>query len=182
MKKVDYLKQWKKEHPEQCRKYDKKYYEAHKELIRERAKGYNKKYCETHKEQRRRYQKQYVKEHRGQARQAVFEKLGNKCSNPNCAVIGGMTDVRALQIDHINGGGTKEIRSFTNSTNYCKFVLKQINTGSKKYQLLCANCNWIKRHENNENHPKNLLELAEACKKPVKRKRMRRWKAKLKSD
>jgi len=77
-------------------------------------------------------------------RHAALEKLGGKCSR--C----GFTDSRALQIDHVNGGGKKEIlRGWR--------WIKKIVTDPTGYQLLCANCNWIKRHErgegNQQKHP-----------------------------
>ena len=80
----------------------------------------------------------------------IFALLGNKCSSPNCAVVGGMKDLRALQIDHINGGGAKEWRIMHSPETYYKHILGQLKIGSKDYQLLCANCNWIKRVENKE--------------------------------
>lgn len=69
----------------------------------------------------------------------IFALLGDKCMR--C----GFNDKRALQIDHINGGGKKQIRSMT-WVNYYKFVIKNPTL----FQTLCANCNWIKRAENNE--------------------------------
>ena len=84
----------------------------------------------------------------------IFQLLGNRC------VRCGFLDIRALQIDHVNGGGTNErriagtTRTQTHSSNnlyyYYKYVLEKIQNGSKDYQLLCANCNWIKRWENKE--------------------------------
>ena len=74
---------------------------------------------------------------------AILELLGKKC------VRCGFEDDRALQIDHVNGGGVKEKKKMTGGTYYV-FVVKRILAGSKKYQVLCANCNWIKRFENNE--------------------------------
>ena len=71
----------------------------------------------------------------------ALETLGNKC------VRCGFSDPRALQIDHINGGGSKEMKSKGNYKIYRDIVLGNLNG----YQALCANCNWIKRHENNEN-------------------------------
>lgn len=59
----------------------------------------------------------------------------------------GFTDWRALQIDHLNGGGHKER---TASKNSQKVLLSNILNNPEKYQLLCANCNWIKRYENKE--------------------------------
>ena len=84
------------------------------------------------------------------AKEKLFEILGGKrCSNPNCAVPGGMTDERALQFDHINGDGHKEQDRFGTRR---LMVFKHIKDPDvkNKIQVLCANCNWIKRHENNE--------------------------------
>ena len=75
-------------------------------------------------------------------RATTLEMLGGKC------VRCGFSDSRALQIDHINGGGTKDIRS--SSGSYSKKVQKSFAEDEGMYQLLCANCNWIKRSENNE--------------------------------
>lgn len=72
----------------------------------------------------------------------VFRLLGDKC------VRCGFMDIRALQIDHVNGGGLKEKRGTPKS--YYMLVLKSIERGEQKYQLLCANCNWIKAYENHE--------------------------------
>ena len=74
------------------------------------------------------------------SRQEVVDLLGGKCKR--C----GFTDIRALQIDHINGGGYKEIRDIS-SKQRLKLVIEAIKNKVNKYQLLCANCNWIKRYE-----------------------------------
>jgi hypothetical protein len=73
-------------------------------------------------------------------RKEIFNKFGNKCIK--C----GFSDIRALQIDHVYGGGDKE-RKIVGNLQFYRLVLRD-TTG--KYQLLCANCNWIKRIENNE--------------------------------
>lgn len=68
--------------------------------------------------------------------------LGGKCCR--C----GFADRRALQIDHVNGGGKSELLKYGGgSSTYLKKVL---SAPAGIYQLLCANCNWIKRWENNE--------------------------------
>lgn len=56
----------------------------------------------------------------------------------------GFDDPRALQIDHVNGNGCK-----TPFNNY-NLAAKMIRALPGSYQLLCANCNWIKRAERNE--------------------------------
>jgi hypothetical protein len=77
--------------------------------------------------------------------------LGNKCANHNCPIPRETMDIRLLQIDHVNGGGCKEAKKFPNRASQNKFILQQIKSGSKDYQLLCVYCNWKKRIENNEN-------------------------------
>jgi RNase P subunit RPR2 len=105
----------------------------------------------THRDEFRRTLRKTSKIRRSELRLEIIHLLGNRCSNPNCAVIGGMTDIRALQIDHVNGGRSKERRGRAGADEmYYKHILEQIKAGSKDYQLLCANCNWIKRYEKNE--------------------------------
>lgn len=97
-------------------------------------------YRERHREQWRKYYIKYTQDLRTKA----FERLGNKC------VRCGITDWRVLQIDHINGGGCKE-RANTSSGTICKRIIEMPEEELKqKYQLLCANDNWLKRWENQE--------------------------------
>ena len=78
-------------------------------------------------------------------RQEVLSFLGNRCMK--C----GIDDFRVLQIDHINGNGYKERKQFKLDGNgtikYYRHILEVRGEG---YQLLCANCNWIKRYEQQE--------------------------------
>lgn len=80
------------------------------------------------------------------ARKSVFELFGNKCKR--C----GFADERALQIDHVEGlGVSTEKRLRMGETGLVLYLaLIDGRRDLSKYQLLCANCNWIKRHENNE--------------------------------
>lgn len=85
-----------------------------------------------------------VKSKQDELKLAVFNKLGHVCSS--C----GYSDKRALQIDHVNGGGNQEHKRIKNA---CGFLKKVIADTNNEYQILCANCNWIKRMENKE-HPR----------------------------
>src|SRR5690349_15325290 len=72
-------------------------------------------------------------------RAKVLDLLGGVCRY--C----GYSDTRVLQIDHVNGkSGNKER---TGSQLYTK-ILRTEDTNN--YQLLCPNCNFIKRHTNSE--------------------------------
>ncbi len=75
----------------------------------------------------------------------VLEKLGGKCAK--C----GLDDYRTLQIDHIDGCGSAEIKALGLDKMYRKILIDPSG-----YQILCANCNWIKAFENNEFKRKGL--------------------------
>ena len=93
---------------------------------------------------RYRYQFGYQREYKRRQRNAILEALGGKCSK--C----GFQDKRALQIDHINGDGARERKIGEYKGGFEKHVLQSFLRGDNVYQLLCANCNWIKRFEKNE--------------------------------
>ena len=78
------------------------------------------------------------------AKTRAFEVMGNKCNR--C----GITDWRVLQIDHVFADRRADKHLIGhNICHYYKKVIDPVNVG--RYQLLCANCNWIKRVENKEN-------------------------------
>ena len=87
-------------------------------------------------------------------RMTLLELLGNKCSNPKCLVPDGCKDVRCLQLDHVNGGGFKERKRFGHVNMMYRYYYKYQDEAIKYLQILCANCNWIKRYENGENKPR----------------------------
>lgn len=146
------------------RNYQKEYYERNKERIKERSRKYwkdhrdegikkrkeyynkNKDKClksvKEYKENNRDKVIQYQRNKNHEERKELLNLLGSKC------VKCGYNDWRALQIDHINGGGRKEILNF--GSKYRKIIKQKIIEGSKDYQILCANCNRIKVFENGE--------------------------------
>ena len=149
------MKQTREEQLEKKREYSKKYYIRNKEKIdlknreyfinnkekiKQYNKGWNKQYFQKNKDKFRKYAKQ----HHRDIRKKLINLMGGKC------VRCGFCDERALQIDHINGGGYKE-RKGSSSQNFNRRAIRSIESKEGKFQLLCANCNWIKRHENNEN-------------------------------
>lgn len=72
--------------------------------------------------------------------QALFA-LGGRCTRCD------NRDYRCLQLDHIHGGGKKDTRK---SYYRYLFIIHNTEEARKEFQILCANCNWIKRYENNE--------------------------------
>lgn len=119
----EYMRKRRKENPElreRERKYRREYYQRNKEKIRSRE-----------------------KESRRKLRRQVIEMMGDKC------VICGFDDWRGLQIDHINGGGTKEFKKLWADGIYRK-IRDNPHLIGVEYQLLCATHNQIKRYENKE--------------------------------
>jgi predicted restriction endonuclease len=90
-------------------------------------------------EKNRARNRSFVKIYYFQVRNQVITILGGKCA------MCGFNDTRALHIDHINGGGTKENHKF-GPQRYVNYV----KTNCEGLQLLCANCNMIKKAENKE--------------------------------
>jgi len=108
--------------------------------IREQYLIYRRRYYENHKEQMQKSARAYQK----RIRMRAIERLGGKC------VICGFDDVRALQIDHIKGGGNAEARAKYRAGIFRIVGTAELSYVKEHYQLLCANCNWIKRFENKE--------------------------------
>ena len=67
----------------------------------------------------------------------IHSLLGGKCKH--C----GEKDTRVLQIDHVYGDGAQERREGLSRTQLYRNIEKE----TKRYQLLCANCNWKKREK-----------------------------------
>lgn len=96
-------------------------------------------------------QKGWSKKRREKLRLEIIKLLGGQCANPYGLHNESFTDFRCLQVDHINRKAKhREEFGTTGSEMYLRFVIQQLKAGSKDYQLLCANCNWIKRYENKE--------------------------------
>lgn len=84
----------------------------------------------------------------------AIQKLGGKCSNPFCSWVNedgsvGCLDRRCLQVDHKYGGGTKERKQFGGSAT-AKIYRAVLTDTTGRFQLLCANCNWIKLMDKKE--------------------------------
>ena len=77
---------------------------------------------------------------RRRLRQQALDALGGRC------VRCGFDDPRALQVDHVNDDGHADRQAL--GASWFGKIMRAIRDGERdKYQLLCANCNWIKRAE-----------------------------------
>jgi RNase P subunit RPR2 len=72
-------------------------------------------------------------------KEAVYNLLGHSCTA--C----GFSDWRALQVDHVLGNG-----AYMNLRLGTKKFFEYVKAHATEFQVLCANCNWIKRYEQSE--------------------------------
>ena len=117
----DYQKKWKEANPD----YHKYYQSEHRKLEP------NKKKRRELSSERQQRLKRYV--------------IGHYSNGTNSCAFCSFDDMRALSIDHINGGGLKHIRSVHNLYNW---LIK--NNYPLGFRVLCMNCQWIKRSEKKE--------------------------------
>ena len=110
---------------------------AHQLAHAEERKEYMRKYAEEHKETIAPYKKEKSKQSWSFLKEKLLSEFGTKCAN--C----GFENPLALQIDPIFGGGSKHRRLVTGS-KYYEEILGDPDRHNK-YQVLCANCNFIKR-------------------------------------
>lgn len=80
--------------------------------------------------------KEYNGKYFPRRRQELLREYGNKC---NCC---GETNQDLLQLDHIYNDGAKERRE--DKSRHIHLRLKRLGFPKDRYQLLCANCNWLK--------------------------------------
>jgi len=149
---------WREKNAEHKREADRLYVAEHREEIKAKAKAKNwfstPELREKKKEYREKHRKetaQYHRDYRASERKELISMLGGRCIR--C----GFSDWRALQIDHVNGGGNQERKQLNSPTRYYKAIRATLVAGEQKYQLLCANCNQIKRYEQRESGPSRTL-------------------------
>jgi transketolase len=137
------IKKYRKESYQNNKEYFKEKHKNYRKEHKEQLNKYSKNYHNEHKEYRNKYQKEYFR----LLRIKVLKKYGSKCANPYNINHGNfLNDIRCLQIDHVNGNGSKERKNIMLSL----FLKKVLADKEGNYQLLCANCNFIKKHINNE--------------------------------
>lgn len=145
------------------RAYRTAYYETHREELREKSR----RYFQEHRDEQLRRNKERYKERsdiikanavrtgkilREKQRLAVLWHYSNRTL---ACVQCGFSDVRALVLDHINGGGTEQRRKLKNGGNVWFWLAR--HGFPSGYQILCANCNAIKAREENEYGSNSLI-------------------------
>lgn len=120
-----------------------------REKAREISRIANAKYVAENPATRRKSARDY----NAMRRTELLEFFGGKC------VQCGFSDRRALHLDHINGNGNK-VRKEHGLHGKWKMTKDNPELARATFQLLCANCNCIKRDENYEYAPRAKLRKA----------------------
>ena len=149
------------------RQYRKAYDVAYRDANKEKLRRENSRRYQERKEKQREYSKQYYRLHaerikanairtgkvvRAKQRLAV---VWHYSSGTMACVQCGFSDIRALVLDHINGGGTEHRRELGCGRNVWLWLAR--HGFPPGYQILCANCNAIKAREENEYGSNSLI-------------------------
>lgn len=136
------------------------YQRAWRAKNREKARGISNAANEKYRAENPATKRNSARKHNQKIREYIILFFGGKC------VRCGFSDSRALQCDHINGDGYLERKDTTRggaglSLSYRYRLVKNDPEKARSiYQLLCANCNQIKRDENYEYSHSAKINLA----------------------
>lgn len=120
-----WMREWRKSHPEEARERDRRFYREH---YQEQKEIRNKR----------------VKEALLKLKTEILTHYGNgKLACIRC----GFNDIRALSIDHIEGGGRKDRKKFAHNVSFYRWLRQNYPIG---LQTLCMNCQFIKQREKKE--------------------------------
>lgn len=87
------------------------------------------------------------------------------------------SDVRALTIDHMNGDGANHRKQLKNPSKMYQWL--RSNGYPDGFQVLCMNCQFIKKQENKENRKKLVRLLSETEMRQLTKKKLTMYKMSL---
>jgi len=121
-----------------------------------KARAYRRKYYQENKKRETLLRAKWYaenKEHKRARDKVVVDSLGMRALiilGGRCARCGYNANNNALHIDHVHGDGSRERKTVMTSKTLRRKIAQGEIVDLSPYQLLCANCNNIKRIENNE--------------------------------
>lgn len=169
-KKLEYMKKYRQKNLEKITLSSKRYYNSHKDQMREYRKKYQKDnakiisekrkdYSRKHSEEIAAYQKIYREDkehhakhilcHRQWKERVKIDVFSHYSPNLVCQHCG-YSDIRALTLDHINSDGTEQKLKAGVCGGHSLYCWVKKNKYPPIFQVLCMNCQWIKRHVKHE--------------------------------
>lgn len=128
---------------------ERKLLEAVKPELAEVRKELNKVNMKKHRSQTEIQKKkaELMRKYNRQIKDTLFEILGGKT-----CIQCGETDESCLQLDHINDDGYADRIRFGRHTDRMKqYYVKHPEEAKRNLQVMCASCNWKKKHQNGIN-------------------------------
>jgi hypothetical protein len=133
---------WRERNPEREKELKRAYYLKHRDVLIAK----NVQYSKTHH-----LEKTISRRNRFTLlRKQLLDKFKNRCA------VCGIEDARVLQLDHVFGGGRNHLKE-SGGSRWVMYKSALADTLGK-FQLLCANCNWIKRLENKEHKCRAIIQ------------------------
>lgn len=143
-------RQWKIQHPTYMQEYLKQYYQDNKEKLDTANKQWVLEHpLENTVVKRRNYTKnreiykQNSRYRQTQRRLELFDILGGR----KCSKCGYSEDTRALAFDHLRDDGLEDRKIHLRSSHLYNFYCKNPDLARANLQVLCCNCNSIKRYD-----------------------------------
>ena len=149
-KEKEYQKQYQKQyhlaHPDTRQKWkdpeQKKYQKKYKKKWNEKNPNYNKNWYQDHIEEQRESKRRLYAQQRTQ----VLMHYSNGVPQCECC---GELEYEFLSIDHINGGGSKQLKKLKRTgTNFYRWLI--MNDFPDGYRVLCMNCNHAIGRQNSD--------------------------------
>jgi hypothetical protein len=134
-------REWKLRNKKRVSEYNKQYYKENQDYEIQRAREYRIKNIEQHNN--------WSKTRTLYFKNIIYDILGRKCVR-----CGYDDDIDCLQLDHINGNGRKQRGSKSIRNFYCYYASNH-DIIKSDLQILCVNCNWLKRLEDREKRLKS---------------------------
>lgn len=143
----EYNREWRRKHAEELRDYSKKYYVTHIIQHKQTAKLWRKANSEKirmAKKEKYNLNKVKILEAQRNYNNVIRNRVMGHYSQgtPKCLQCG-FSNMNALSIDHINGDGAKHRREVGGGYRIYLWLIR--NNYPDGFQVLCYNCNWLKR-------------------------------------
>ena len=132
----EWSKKWKRDNKDYVKKYMKKWKSDNKEWVVD----YQSKWYKKNKNHVKKWHRKYTMA----IKLAVFRHYSPKLKCQRC----GFKDLRALSLDHKHGGGSSHVASLGGTYKLYNWVIE--HNFPNRFQVLCMNCQWIKREERKE--------------------------------
>src|SRR5258708_28059910 len=134
MDSTSYMREYTRKNKDKINSQRRARYSLNSEPAQERAKEYYTENRDSISEKRKENRPKLREQERSQndrLLEEVLQQYGKKC-----AKCGFNSDIRILQLDHINGGGNRERREIGT-----RGIRRKALKNPELYQLLCPNCN-----------------------------------------